>query len=842
MLLERYRIVSLLGSGGMGEVYRADDLELGQSVALKFLPEVVVGHAARLQRFRNEVRIARQVSHPNVCRVYDLGDVEGFYFLSMEYVDGEDLSAVLRRMGRPSGEKLLEIARQLCAGLAAAHANSVLHRDLKPANIMIDGRGRVRITDFGLATFAKDVDVADRRSGTPAYMSPEQAAGQEITVQSDIYALGLVLYELCTAKRYADRPGSTTESHADAMAALTSTASDVDPAMERVIRRCLDPDPRRRPPSAIAVAAALPGGDPLAAAIAAGETPSPELVAAAARSEGMHPLSAIAVAAVGVALFVLSATWIGHSSIRAYSVTGKPPVILMDRAHEVIERLGYVEPVFSDPVDYSMGYGNNWGWVSWITDHSDDADRWRALATTRPAVGDFWYRQSPRLLLPLSNIAPGQIRESSPIPVTPGELIVRLDRAGRLARFLCVPRQYTPETVVHDEPDWQLFFELADIDIVQFESTTPKIRTRIVPEQRAAWIGALPEHPEIPIRIEAGYAEGRPTFFAVLWPWDLEAAAVTAHKSARRPSGAPAVVGFWFLMLLLAGSATLVRRNLRRGRADRRGALRVAAVVFLAVLATFMLGAHRLFSSSGSAQVVQALACAGFLGGLVWLMYLALEPFARQVWPSMLISWSRAMSSSVSRRDPVIGKAVIAGVFAGGLIFILYPMRYYITTWLSTAPPNPLPVQDTMLIGSRFVVSGIFGVVTSAITNACMLAFTLVAARLILRIDALAIVVAFVLMTLVQLDDIQSEEALWGSLVAAPLASIIMVTVLLRCGLLALVIATLVGMQMRGLAVTATWSEWHAQPAIIAVVVVAGMAAYGAWAATAGRSLLPEEV
>src|SRR6202035_3591386 len=146
-LLEgRYRIIALLGKGGMGEVYRADDLTLGQPVALKFLPDEAARDQGLLERFKNEVRIARRVSHPNVCRVYDVGDMEGHTFFTMEYVDGEDLASLLRRIGRLPEDKALDIARQLCAGLAAAHTKGVLHRDLKPANIMLDGRGQVVIT------------------------------------------------------------------------------------------------------------------------------------------------------------------------------------------------------------------------------------------------------------------------------------------------------------------------------------------------------------------------------------------------------------------------------------------------------------------------------------------------------------------------------------------------------------------------------------------------------------------------------------------------------------------------------------------------------------------------
>jgi serine/threonine protein kinase len=170
VLAGRYRILGLLGHGGMGEVYRAYDLILNQAVALKFLAGSHMSEAA-LARFRNEVRIARQVSHPNVCRVYDIGFIEGMHFLSMEYLDGEDLDSLLRRIGRLPRDKAIEFTRKICAGLSAAHDRGVLHRDLKPANIMIDGRGQARVTDFGLAALAAEIPLSDIRSGTPAYMS-----------------------------------------------------------------------------------------------------------------------------------------------------------------------------------------------------------------------------------------------------------------------------------------------------------------------------------------------------------------------------------------------------------------------------------------------------------------------------------------------------------------------------------------------------------------------------------------------------------------------------------------------------------------------------------------------
>src|SRR5208283_2765753 len=257
-LADRYRIVSPLGKGGMGEVYRAEDLKLGQTVALKFLPRSVAQSEQALERFTREVRLARQVSHPNVCRVFDIGEISEtdragktftHTFLTMEFVDGEDLSSLMRRIGRLPPDKAVEIARQLCAGLAAAHEHGIIHRDLKPANIMLDGRGRVRITDFGLAGFSgEDGD----RAGTPAFMAPEQLAGGEVTPKSDIYSLGLMLYEIFTGKR-----GFEATTYADMMRRREQSApthpshivKDIDPLVERVILRCLEKDPAKRPAS-----------------------------------------------------------------------------------------------------------------------------------------------------------------------------------------------------------------------------------------------------------------------------------------------------------------------------------------------------------------------------------------------------------------------------------------------------------------------------------------------------------------------------------------------------------------------------------------------------------------
>jgi hypothetical protein len=472
-------MVGLLGRGGMGEVYRADDLKLGQPVALKFLPEPIERDPARLERFLNEVRLSLRVTHPNVCRVFDIGQIEepaapgqpGLVrqFISMEYVDGEDLASLLRRIGRLPEDKAVEIARQLCAGLAAAHDEGVLHRDLKPANVMIDGRGRAKITDFGLAGATGSISGHEAQVGTPQYMAPEQVAGGTLSERTDIYALGLVLYELFSGKRAFDAKNLHDLARLQSSTPTSPAAhvTSLDPLVERAILRCLDPNPAKRPSSAASLAAALPGGDPLAMAMAAGETPSPEMVARAGGEGALRP--AVAVACLVLFLAGLGGIWIAEhrNHLENRVAMPKPPVELAVAARRVLADAGYTRP----PADSAFGFDRDPSYFGKVTRDDRSPQRWDNLRSVEPSPVWFWYRESPLPLEPVARV--GTATASNPPLTQPGMTYVRLDPRGRLMRLRAVPPSHSEAPGPWTEPDWTRLHAAAGFDATSLSPADP---------------------------------------------------------------------------------------------------------------------------------------------------------------------------------------------------------------------------------------------------------------------------------------------------------------------------------------------------------------------------------
>jgi eukaryotic-like serine/threonine-protein kinase len=254
----RYEVLSPLGRGGMGAVYRARDRVLEEEVAIKVLRADVTGTEERARRFRSEVQLARRVSHWNVCRIHEYGEDGPLRFLSMELVEGETVKDALRRRGPLPSAEAFDVAIQVAEGLAAIHQAGVVHRDLKSANIMLDGAGRARVMDFGIAKpEAAPGGASGYVVGSPEYMSPEQARGVAVDARSDLYALGVVVFETFTGEVpfHADTPVRTLLLHLEASPPLDSPS--LPPALVRVLRRALAKAPGERFASAREMADAL---------------------------------------------------------------------------------------------------------------------------------------------------------------------------------------------------------------------------------------------------------------------------------------------------------------------------------------------------------------------------------------------------------------------------------------------------------------------------------------------------------------------------------------------------------------------------------------------------------
>jgi tetratricopeptide (TPR) repeat protein/TolB-like protein/predicted Ser/Thr protein kinase len=263
----RYRIEALLGQGGMGRVYKATDKELNRTVAIKVVRQGIVGEADALNRFKQELVLASKISHKNILRIHDMGEVAGMKFITMAYVEGQDLHQLLRDNPKIPLERVLKFAQQLAGALAAAHAEDIVHRDLKPQNILVDANDQVYIADFGLAKSYAEGAVGMTQTGaflgTPRYMSPEQVEGKPTDGRSDLYAYGLILYEMVTGdvpftgestlkvmyQRIQERPKSP-----------KSVNPDVPTWLDRIIMRCLEKEPEKRYQNAYEILADLQGG------------------------------------------------------------------------------------------------------------------------------------------------------------------------------------------------------------------------------------------------------------------------------------------------------------------------------------------------------------------------------------------------------------------------------------------------------------------------------------------------------------------------------------------------------------------------------------------------------
>ncbi|HKQ97142.1 MAG TPA: serine/threonine-protein kinase [Candidatus Polarisedimenticolia bacterium] len=833
ILQDRYRVTALLGRGGMGEVYRADDMRLGQTVALKFLPPDLARDPGRLARFHNETRLARQVSHPNVARVYDIGEVDGQVYMTMEYIDGEDLGSLLRRIGRLPKDKGIEIARQICAGLSAAHDRGVLHRDLKPSNVMIDGRGRARIADFGLAGVAGSAEAEGSRAGTPAYMAPEHADRGETSVKSDLYALGLVLYEMFSGRRAfsGDSLAEMARQHRDDPPTPPSRiVEEFDPTIERVILRCLEKDARDRPGSAMAIAASLPGGDPLAMALAAGETPSPEMVAAAGESGGLSPAAVWACLAAivlgGALLLPLGA----RQSIIRIAAPMKAPDVLADRSRDLIRKFGWTDA----PGGTASGVGYHRSYLEYLHDTGMEKTDPSLLSRSHPSLLFSWYRQSPRALRPVN--PEGHVLLDDPPLSVPGMTSIQLTGSGELWRFFAVPPQKdeSAESAAPPAPvDWSPFFAEAGLAPSDFEPAEPEWSPPGYADTRAAWTGHYADTPQWPVRVEAASYRGRAVAFQVVWPWS-RALLMRPFEPGAGERAANVIIILLISLALIAG-VVMARRNLRHGRGDRRGALRLAVVVLAtSFVGTYLRATHRANAIEEWELVTLLLSYGLFLAGGTWVAYIALEPPVRKRWPDRIIAWTRLLAGKT--RDPLVGREILIGVPLGVALALGESLVHALAVRLGLAGHDYYGGVDGFG-GLRDCLAELVAALNLTIANSLLMLFVIVFLRAVLRRAIPAVALFFLIFAVVAgLGALDAHGPL--AILAGAWTAAILTFALVRVGLLALVATAFIGQSLTGLPFTLDMNAWYAGAALLPVVVAAMVVVYAARAALAGRSLL----
>jgi len=644
-----------------------------------------------------------------------------------------------------------------------------------------------------------------------------------------------VLYELFTgkpvfrAKSLAELKGLHATTDPERPSTLTH---DIDPLAERVIMRCLEKDPAFRPASALAVSMALPGGDPLAAALAAGETPSPEMVAASGGSGAVSMRFAAACLAC-VALALAALVFIKNRN-------GVVALVPFEMSTEVLtakarEMLGVLTPNSRAP-HHARGFFINSQVINDIGSRLSSADRWESLKTGRPTGIVFWYRCSASAMNP--EYGQAQVQAYQPALKSRLDARVLLDTRGRLIQFDQIPkpgpRPVDPvasrEGPGPKEPDWNLFFAAAGLDAGKFKPTAAIYGAEFATDTRRAWTGEWPMEgafSPIPIRVEAGSFDGEPVSFDILAAWNT--APQDTGTGGVTEAGELLDAGV-FVFTIIAGPL-LAWRHTRTGRGDRRAAFRLAAFVFITTWLHLALPSLSLGQILSIDRLQTNLSRAAWMALFAWTLYMALEPYIRRIAPWAVIGWTRLISGRVV--DPLVGRDVLIGVLVACGTVVVSQAATLVPGLIGAAPTQPLGCNWGWFGGPLEASSTMLMGLSNAVFIPMYLTIVTVGLRWLLRSDLWAIVVVVIMATL-----LVAAEANFGltGLVVGFLVALGYAVALVRFGLLAVSATSITTFLISTPPVIADPRAWFAPNWLFPYGAVVAMVLVAAYAAVGGRS------
>jgi hypothetical protein len=463
-----------------------------------------------------------------------------------------------------------------------------------------------------------------------------------------------------------------------------------------------------------------------------------------------------------------------------------------------------------------------------VRDDSTNADRWSALGTRRPGAIRFWYRQSPEPMVAVENR--GIVTPSDPPRAAPGMLELWLDGSGRLLALDAVPRRTESAGDSAAPVDWNVLFTCAELDFAAFRETQPEWVPEGFADARAAWLGTFPNQPEPEIRVEAAAYGGRPVFFRVIGPWTADPGAKPEANLAARVF----VIAILVVMMgVLAGGVFLAIRNIRLGRGDQIGARKISLLLFLLMCLLGELAAHHAGSLSDHInKFFDRTASSLFVAALMWLFYLALEPYARRTWPEQMVSWSRLLTGRW--RDPLVGRDILAGG-----VFFLFNVATGATSMLAAAatggaPPAPDGIQWLVLTGPGPTLGWVFGWFVNALFYALFILLFILLLRMLLRNHVVAMVAYAAIVAAFTYfgasDDAQLVGAVHGVLVGVAWAF-----VLFRFGLVTFIVGMYFQLMMSNFPITLERSVWWSSASYLVIAVILAVTAYGLRTALSGR-------